>query len=86
MIVRALRCVQVLRGADVIVGMDVLSKYVVTLDRGQLNVAAVTSPSYEHRIEEKVFQSCLRWEGVDGALGVEVRLAGDKKGYLRTVS
>ena len=35
--------------------MDVLSQYVVTLEQGQLNVAAVATPSSEHRIKEKGF-------------------------------
>ena len=39
--VRAIMCARVLEGTDVIVGMDVLSQYVVTINRGQLNVAAV---------------------------------------------
>ena len=55
-IVRAIMCARVLEGTDVIVGMDVLSQYVVTLDRGQLNVVAVATSSAEHRIVEKGFE------------------------------
>ena len=55
-IVRAIMCARVLEGTDVIVGMDVLSQYVVTIDRGQLNVAAVATSSEEHRIVEKGFE------------------------------
>ena len=55
-IVRAIMCARVVEGTDVIVGMDVLNQYVVTLDRGQLNVAAVATCSAEHRIVEKSFE------------------------------
>ena len=55
-IVRAIMCARVLEGTDVIVGMDVLSQYVVTLDGGQLNVAEVARSSAEHRIVEKGFE------------------------------
>ena len=51
--VRAIMCARVLEGTDVIVGMDVLSQYVVTINRGQLNVAAVATSSGEHRIVEE---------------------------------
>ena len=55
-IVRAIMCARVLEGTDVIVGMDVLSQYVVTINRGQLNVAAVATSPEEHRIVDKRFE------------------------------
>ena len=67
--VRALRCARVVSGADVIVGMDVLSQYVVTINWGWLNVSAVASQSSVHRITNKSFEVVFdvtawtaRWE------------------------
>ena len=67
--VRALRCARVVGGTDVIVGMDVLSQYVVTVNRGWLNVLAVASQSAVHRITDKSFEVVFdgtawtaRWE------------------------
>ena len=54
--VRAIRYSRIIAGADVIVGMDVLSQYVVTLNRGQLVIAAVARPPIEHRVVGKEFE------------------------------
>ena len=58
--VRAVRCGRVLLGVDVIVGMDVLSRHLVMLDRGQLHLeaaAAALSKSCQHqRIGENGFE------------------------------
>ena len=54
--VRALRRARVMSGADVIIGMDVLSQYVVTVNWGWLNVSAVASQSAVHRITDKSFE------------------------------
>ena len=78
-IVRAIMCARVLEGTDVIVCMDVLSQYVVTINRGQLNVAAVATSSEEHRIVEKGFEVVFNREGVDCALAVDSRAAGDEE-------
>ena len=67
--VQALMCPRVVSGADIIVGMDVLSQFVVTLNRGRLHVSAVATQLAEHRVREKTFEVVFdgkawtaRWE------------------------
>ena len=78
-IVRAIMCARVLEGTDVIVGMDVLSQYVVTLDRGQLNVAAVATSSAKHHIIEKGFEVVFNGKAWVAQLAVDSRAAGDEE-------